>query len=108
MTANAVTPVKYRVDIAANAGADTAPSQVQGLTKTVIAGALKFVMQNPANANQQYEFVFWKVQLAADGDFGLITDDVTKMSFKGDAQSNIQASPNSPYVTVRVQKNAHD
>lgn len=109
MTANPTTGVKYRVDIAANAPADQAPSQVQGVTKSVIAGSLKFIMINPANSNQQIEFEFWKVQLTAEGDFEMITAQAyTKLTFKGDAQANTAASPNSPVVTVRLQKHAHD
>lgn len=107
MTANATNGVAYQVTIAANASADASPGQVQALTNAGQVGALKFIMQNPANNDQLLEFTFWKIQLIADGELALISDEVIKITLKGDAQSNPQASPNSPVLTIRTHKNAN-
>ena len=107
ITGTVGSPTQIAVLIAANASADTAPSQVEVLTQPIQVGALKFVMQNPSNNDQILEWTFWKIQLVADGELGLISDEFMKLTLKGDAQANPTASPNSPTLTVRTHTHAN-
>lgn len=92
--------------LAADAGA-VAPSEVRGLTQTNIIAALKFISENPANNDQQSEVQFHQVQLKPEGDFALIGDEWTQMSFTAVAEANTTlGGAGSPYVTVRTHANA--
>jgi len=79
-----------------------AVNEVRGLTQTNVIGALKFVGINPANNNKKEEHLIQKVQLKADGDFSLISDEFTQMSFTAAAESNTLADPNAPIVRIRT------
>lgn len=48
--------------------------------------AVKFVMENPANADEPLEFEFHSVQLAADGELALIGEEFTSINLSGTAQ----------------------
>lgn len=87
--------------LTANAGAN-AVSEVRGLTQTNVRGALKFVSKNPANNDKQTEYQFHQVSLKAEGDFSLIGNEFTTMSFTGVAEKNLTADALSPTLTVRV------
>jgi len=79
-----------------------AVNEVRGLTQTNVIGALKFVGINPANNNKKEEHLIQKVQLKADGDFSLISDEFTQMSFTAAAESNTLADPLAPIVRIRT------
>lgn len=89
-----------RVAVTADANASTI-NEVRALTKSAIAGALKFIGDNPAANGVKTEYQFHQVTLKAEGDFALIGDDWTKMTFTGAAERNTLGSPNSPTLTVR-------
>lgn len=96
----------YDVDLAANASAAANIEIVKALTTTSLTGALKFISENPANANVKTEYQFHKVGLTAEGDFSLIGDDWTTMQLSGAAESNENADPDSPYCTITTHENA--
>jgi hypothetical protein len=85
--------------------------QVKGLTKTILNTALKFISDNAANPSSgsgtglianKTEFEFHSVNLASEGDFGMISDEFSTMAFTGKAQALEAAFPDSPTVTVTV------
>lgn len=97
----AITAVKgLRCSVTADAQASVV-NEVRALTKSSVAGALKFIGVNPAASDVQTEFTFHQVTLKAEGDFSLIGDDWTKMTFTGAAERNALGSPTSPTLTVR-------
>lgn len=77
-----------KVVMAADAGAFSPVQQVDGLTTTTIAGALKFKSINPANSDSVSEIQFHKVSLKADGDASLIGDENAKLSMKCKCEKN--------------------
>jgi hypothetical protein len=87
--------------LTANAGAN-AVNEVRGLTKTNVRGALKFIGKNPANNDKQVEYQFHQVSLKAEGDFSLIGNEFSTMSFTGVAEKNITADSLSPTLTIRT------
>lgn len=89
-----------RVSMTADVGA-AGVNEVRAFTKTSIAGALKFISENPAGNGYKTELQFHQVTLKASGDFSLIGDDWTQMTFEGAAEKNANASPNSPTLTIR-------
>jgi hypothetical protein len=89
------------ITLTAKPAAKTPISTVRGLTKTAVVGALRFVAENPANNDEQTEYTFHQVSLKADGDFALIGDEFTQMSFAGVAERNALADPTSPTVRIR-------
>jgi len=73
--------------------ADAAPvasvAQTRGATVSGVDYALKFIGENPADADQNFEVEMHSVQVSADGDFSLISEsDLTQMPFTGVAQIN--------------------
>jgi len=96
----------HAVDIAANGSADTTVDEVQGLSTTSVAGALKFISENPASSDVATEYQFHQVALKAEGDLSLIGDDFTQLTLSGVAERNETADPNSPTVTIRTHANA--
>lgn len=59
---------------------------VNALTQGSFKGGLKFVSENPTNADHQTEFTFEAVNLRADGDFSLIGDEWTVLNLSGTAE----------------------
>jgi len=100
-----LTAGNHAVDIAANAGADVTVDEVQGLSQTSVSGALKFISENPADADVMTEWQFHKVGLKAEGDFSLIGDEFSQMTLSGVAERNVSADPTSPTVTIRSHLN---
>lgn len=97
----------HNLSVAQNAGAATSVDEVRALTQTSVKGALKFISENPADADVQTEFQFHQVSLKAEGDFGLISDEFTTMSLTGVAERNeTGGDANSPTLTVRTHANA--
>lgn len=83
---------------AANASAPATLDLMAALDGTNQDYALKFISENPANGDEQIEYHFHSVQVAADGDFALIGDEFTQASFSGTAQQN---SVEEATLTVR-------
>lgn len=66
-----------------------ATTQTRGVTTSGKSYALKFIGENPADADQRFEVELHSVQVAAEGDFSLISEgDLTQMPFSGTAQQN--------------------
>ncbi|MFG0317077.1 MAG: hypothetical protein ACF8XB_07390 [Planctomycetota bacterium JB042] len=80
--------------------------EVKALTQTNVAGALKFVSENPSDGDHQSEYQFHQVSLKADGDFSLIGDEFTTMGLTGVAERNVLADPDSPTLTIRTHADA--
>lgn len=76
--------------------------EVASLTKGLIEGALKFVSDNPGNVDEKTEYQFHHIQIAADGDFDLISDNVTVQGFKGSALINSSVPDVSKVLTMRT------
>jgi hypothetical protein len=89
------------IALAADASADNYVPEVKALTQTTIAGALKFIAENPADSDSKTEFQFHKVSLKAEGDFGLISDEYSEMTFTAVAERSVLADADSPTLTVR-------
>lgn len=87
--------------LAADASADEYIPEVKALTTTSISGALKFIGENPADNDSAYEVQIHQISLKADGDFGLISDEYTQMTFTGVAERNELADADSPTMTIR-------
>jgi hypothetical protein len=85
----------------------TVVEEVQALTTGRIEGALKFISSNPGDDDHFTEYQFHKVSLKADGDFGLISDEVTTMQLTGVAEANATAGgAGSPTMTVTTHAEA--
>ena len=82
--ANPAADENLNVTITTNSA--TAINQVEALNSSSVAGALKFVGKNPANADEQTEYQFHKIALKSEGEFALISDDWTVMQFTGKAE----------------------
>lgn len=102
ITGGNLTVGSHDLDVAANAGADTSIDEVRALTTSTVVVALKYVSENPANADAQTEFQFHQIGLKAEGDFALISDEYTTMSLTGVAERNVTAGGTvSPTLTIR-------
>jgi hypothetical protein len=77
-----------------------AVDSVDGMRRTGVKGALKFISVNPQNNDFEQEFMLWKCSLKADGDFNLIGDEWAQMGFTGAAERNTEL-PGAPTLTVR-------
>lgn len=73
--------------------------QISGLSTTPGAYALKFIGENAATGDKE-EIVWHQVTLYADGEFGLISDDVAKMNFTATAQQNSYTGKTMTRTTV--------
>lgn len=86
--------------------ADAAPvatvSQIRGVSRSNVDYALKFVGENPADGDQNFEIELHSVQMSADGDFALISEsDLTNMPVSGTAQKNTNwLDSNSQTMTI--------
>lgn len=77
--------------------------EVRALGVVAATGALKFISENPANADKQTEYQFHSVSLKAEGDFSLIGDEFTQMQFTAVAEVvGGTVSPDSPTLTIRT------
>lgn len=89
-------------DYAADATATAQVAQVSALTETSVTIALKFIGENPADNGSRYEVQIQKTAILAEGDFALISDDWTTMTFTGSAERNDAYSPASGEQFMRV------
>lgn len=87
--------------LAADSSADEYIPEVKALTTTSITGALKFIAENPADNDAKSEFQFHQISLKAEGDFGLISDEFSQMTFTGVAERNESSDADSPTLTIR-------
>jgi hypothetical protein len=90
------------ITLAAKVGAVASVSQTRGATTSGVDYALKFVGENPADNDQNFEVELHSVQVSADGDFSLISEsDLTQMPFTGTAQQNASwLDANSKTMTI--------
>lgn len=88
--------------LAADAGAPTPISEIQGLQNTNQRVALKFVSVNPANNDEEGEVEFHQLIPKADGDAALIGEDWTTLNFTATLEANTVGYPNSPYMTTKT------
>ena len=96
----------YDITIAANASGAENIDVMKALTGSATEGALKFISENPASDDHQYEWQFHKVKLSAEGDVPLIGDEWTTLTVSGTAERNETADPDSPTLTVSTHENA--
>lgn len=90
------------VRFTATADAGAKPVQeVRGQTEGNVVVAIKFVSENPANANEKEEYQFHKVTLGAEGDLGLISDEWQQMGFTGSVESATHVDAASPFFNKR-------
>lgn len=90
----------YDLDLALNASAADTVHTVKALTQSAVEGALKFVGENPADADRWVEYNFHKVALSAEGDLAGISDEWGTVTLTGTAGKNVAADPDSPYLTL--------
>jgi len=77
------------ITLAADAAPVATVSQTRGATRSGVDSALKFIGENPADADQRFEVELHSVQMSADGDFSLISEsDLTQLPISGTAQAN--------------------
>jgi len=77
------------ITLAADAAPIASVSQTRGATRSGVDSALKFIGENPADADQRFEVELHSVQMSADGDFSLISEsDLTQLPISGTAQAN--------------------
>lgn len=98
----------YDITIAANASGAANVDVMKALTSSATEGAFKFISENPASDDHQYEWQFHKVKLSAEGDVPLIGDEWTTLTVSGTAEQNSVADPDSPTLTVSTHENATD
>lgn len=79
---------------------------VEALTTTTVAGSLKFISQNPTDADHESEFQFHSVSLKAEGDFSLIGDDFTVMQLTGKAEKNTGTAVGVSQKTLTIRTHA--
>ena len=60
--------------------------------------ALQFQSDNPVGPNEKWEF--WRMKLSPAGGFSLISDEWSKLSFKGTGLADTANHSTSPYFTV--------
>jgi len=75
--------------------------EVRGQTTTSVLCAIKFVGENPANNDEQFELHINQVQLAPSGDLALIGEQFATMEFEGTLESNENEDADSPYFRTR-------
>ena len=95
----------YDVDVAANALATATIDRVKALDTNAQLGCLRFVSENPTDADKWTEYTFHQVRLSAEGDLALISDDWTALTLSGLAERNVIADPVSPTLTIVTNPN---
>jgi hypothetical protein len=95
----------YDVDVALNALASATVDRVKALDTNAQLGCLRFISENPTDEDKWTEYTFHQVRLSASGDFALIGDDWTALTFEGLAERNAVADPVSPTLTIVTNPN---
>lgn len=75
--------------------------EIQGLKKSTVKGALKFISINAQNSSKEREYQFHDVTLRAEGDLALLGDEFATLQLNGKAKANAAVDPDSPTCTVR-------
>ena len=96
----------FQIDYTDSGSQQTPIDTVEALTTTSVAGALKFVSQNPTDADHQTEYQFHSVSLKAEGDFSLIGDDFTVMQLTGKAEKNTGTAIGVSQKTLTIRTHA--
>lgn len=92
-----------QVDVTLAAAAGAKPvTEVRGQTQTSTLVAVKFIGENPANNDKQFEFQAHQVQLASDGDFAMIGEQFATLGFSGVLESNETEDADAPYFRTRT------
>lgn len=89
------------ITLAAKGAASDPLSQTQGLEASSLTYALKFIGVNPMDADSEMHVELPKVRFSAEGDFGLISDEVTQMQVSGVAEKN-ENWPDSNSQTLSI------
>lgn len=76
--------------------------QVNALQVGSIVGALKFISENPGDADKESEYQFHKVTINSTGDLELVGDEVLTAQFEGVAEANSGVPDTSKTLTVRT------
>ena len=85
------------VTLAAN-GAAKSVEKITSLDQSSIRGAVMFVSVNANDDSHEAEFFFHKVNLTADGDAGLIGDEIAPLPFTGACEKDV----NGATLTIRT------
>ena len=97
-------PTVNKAPIGGVPGSDDSLSTISLLTTSGKTVALKFISENPNNADVQARLELWKVKLRPEGELAEIGDDWSQLSFTGSLES-IASPPQggSPYgrLTIR-------
>lgn len=73
-------------------------TRITGFAQTSIEGMLHFVPDNPVGNNM--ELKIWRVDLAPDGDVGMIGDDWQLLNFTGEVLKDEVGHSSSPYMDI--------
>lgn len=86
--------IKWADPAVANAAlTDSNLEMVAGLGVSGKEGALRFIQVNPVNADHQTEYTFHNVLLRPEGDFNLLSDEISTITLTG----TVQAVSSAPY-----------
>lgn len=92
--------VDFSISAAATTPLDV--DEMAAVQSATVEGALLFVQDNAGDCGQKVEWQFHLVSLSADGDLGMIGDEVATMSLTGIAQANTLVADTSKVLTVRT------
>jgi len=87
------------VTLAADVAAPASIERVHALAASQRTFAVKAIVENANNGNEQVEMEFHSVALLGDGDFSPVSDELTQMTLTGVAESNSKLS-GSPTLTI--------
>lgn len=86
--ATTVATKTIHVTLAADAAPEADIHQTRALEASSLTYALKFIGVNPQDADSEMAVELHKVRFSAEGDFGLISDEITQMQVNGTAEKN--------------------
>lgn len=98
-TADVVAGAQLDLTLTADAGAPASIERVNALAASQRTFAVKAIVENANNGNEQVEMEFHSVALLGDGDFSPVSDELTQMTLAGVAESNSKLS-GSPTLTI--------
>lgn len=91
--------LQYTLPASGNPG--QAVDELQLFQQTSAAVAIKFIAENPANADEQTEWQFHKVTLKAEGDVSMIGDDWSQLPMTGVAEEAAAVDADAPVGYAR-------
>lgn len=90
-------------ELTANAGCAATLDRTNALTQSQKEYALKFIGENPSDADEQVEYEFHSILLSPEGDFSLISEnELTSMQLTGLAQKNNKQPAASQVLTIQL------